>query len=143
MPRAASFAVPDQAIEQQQHRDRRCSEPKNIEIHVRKDHQVDKDKQVGDTQTRKTQPAPEQQPHAHPAPGSQQQDCAGEAGENTEDVNRAGHCYSRSFLSRNAFANSRTELGALEWMRRVTRISSLRYVRSSTLMMASLPGSGL
>jgi len=107
------MTLPYQPPEQKSHGDRGGPEAVGVQIKGKEDAQVRDAQQISNRHPDEAQAAPEQEPLTYVLISAQQEDGAQDRGEEREDVEGNGH-QSRSFLKRNARANSRTEGDAFE-----------------------------
>src|SRR5215472_19259675 len=98
---------------------------------MQKDQQIKDLQHVCDGQPDEAQPAPKQQATAHVYVGPQQKHRAEQSREGCQDIQGGVH-WSRSFLKRNARANSRTGDDAFECSMVEIRTRSRRYALSSS-----------
>ena len=101
------FAFPNQALKQDDHRNRGNREPQTIEVHIREHDQIHKDQKIRDREAGKAEPAPQEKLLLYP--------------DRTRTLERRGGrwpitFYSRSFLSWKDRANFRTAADGLEWI---------------------------
>jgi hypothetical protein len=67
------FALPNQALKQDDHRNRGNREPQTIEVHIREHDQIHKDQKIRDREAGKAEPAPQEKPLLDPDVAPEQQ----------------------------------------------------------------------